>query len=145
MLKRRLQTADRANCADRVGRALSAREFRLWQFARHRFIYDYHAIDFDRYPIFTVLYGYFQPEKKKLPFLAYEILFYASVDVKWPMKPIRLLWLLRSKRSRAWLVTIIDLFLWLLSLSCMWQKEKRQKNGGNSIRNEKLFPRRFLK
>ena len=35
MLKRRLQTADRANRADRADRALSAREFRMLQFARH--------------------------------------------------------------------------------------------------------------
>ena len=52
MLKGRLQTADRANCADRADRgdcadradrgdcALSAREFRMWHFARHRFIHD---------------------------------------------------------------------------------------------------------
>ena len=41
---------------------------RLWQFARHRFIHDYHAIDLDMYPIFTALYGYFQPEEKKNAF-----------------------------------------------------------------------------
>ena len=37
----------------------------------------YHAIDFDRYLIFKVLHIYFQSEKEKLRFLAYETLFYA--------------------------------------------------------------------
>ena len=37
----------------------------------------YHAIDFDRYLILKVLYIYFQSEKEKLRFLAYETLFYA--------------------------------------------------------------------
>ena len=54
----------------------------------------------------ALLCGYFQPEKKKKGFLGYEILFYVSVDVKWPMKPIPCLWLLRSKvirtRGRRW-------------------------------------------
>ena len=38
--------------------------------------------------------------RKKWSFLAYEILFYVSVAVKRPMKPIRCLWLLRSKVIR---------------------------------------------
>ena len=52
----------------------------------------YHVIDFDTYPIspvFLFLFVFFfQPEEKKVRFLVYKILFYASVDVKWKKKTL---------------------------------------------------------
>ena len=63
----RLQTADRANCADRADVETAFCPLENFECDTSRdtgSFMTYHAIDFDRYLIFKVLYIYFQSEKK---------------------------------------------------------------------------------